>query len=387
MLLEWIPEENKIVWQNNTIELLSKEYALLRFMFRHAGMVFSREQLLDRVWPMEYPTERTVDDHIYRLRKKLRPVSVLQLRTVRGYGYSLTVRKAALPGTTPTLADEQFQKLMQEAMGMYHRYGQGTSMLALAEQQERLGIRLDPFYAVYIRFVMGDWKWLLQTEEAPISERLYYLLLIYAMIGNCKRALDFCQSALLARVLPPLQHMEMEILNILDLFVLNGRADEALSRLELTWKTLVDPEMEEFVPTCRISELFVMLAADKPLSMLGKQVEAIEELLLKAPYLREIGGFQVMKGLLSVHSGKWGKGEALLDEGLEVLEASGFIPLKLAAVNRIVWFLEKMMVQQEPGPRLLRKYSELLQEEKDRLGPGDLAAQTDEMLAACLGRQ
>lgn len=51
------------------IRLLPKEYALLMFLYRNQGRAFTREQLLDHVWPMEYPVERTVDDHIYRLRK------------------------------------------------------------------------------------------------------------------------------------------------------------------------------------------------------------------------------------------------------------------------------------------------------------------------------
>lgn len=55
-----------------SVELLAKEFALLQFLYERRGQAFSREQLLDRVWVLEYPVERTVDDHIYRLRKKLR---------------------------------------------------------------------------------------------------------------------------------------------------------------------------------------------------------------------------------------------------------------------------------------------------------------------------
>jgi two-component system phosphate regulon response regulator PhoB len=53
--------------------------------------VFSRQELLDRVWATNIDVEtRTVDVHIGRLRKQLKVVSDVELiRTVRGFGYSL----------------------------------------------------------------------------------------------------------------------------------------------------------------------------------------------------------------------------------------------------------------------------------------------------------
>lgn len=385
MLVEWIPEENTVKWQNTEIVLLAKEYALLHFMYKHAGMVLSREQLLDGVWPMEYPTERTVDDHIYRLRKKLRPLPAMQLRTIRGFGYSLILQKDSAPGISPTLADDHFQGLMQEAMAKYHRYGQGASMLTLAQQQEKLGFRLNAFYAVFVRYVQGDWNWLVNTEEVSLHDRLYLMLVVYGIIGDHERALGYCQSALAAGVLPPMQHMEMEILNILDLFVITGRVNEALNRLQLTWQTLADPKLEPFVAASKISELFVLLAAGRPFPILDKKVECIELLLQQKPYLREIGSFQVMKGLLNVQTGKWEKGEALLDEGLEVLEASGFVPLRLMSLGRLTWFLEQLPSSKaDPVFRLQRKYAALMEEQKERFGLDGLALLMDKQLATCL---
>jgi two-component system phosphate regulon response regulator PhoB len=54
------------------------------------GRVFSREQLLDRVWGRDvYIDERTVDVHVGRLRKALGEGDPDPIRTVRGAGYSL----------------------------------------------------------------------------------------------------------------------------------------------------------------------------------------------------------------------------------------------------------------------------------------------------------
>jgi two-component system phosphate regulon response regulator PhoB len=65
------------------------EYRLLEFFMRHPDRVYSRTQLLDRVWGGNvYVEERTVDVHIRRLRKALTPGGHDGLiRTVRGAGY------------------------------------------------------------------------------------------------------------------------------------------------------------------------------------------------------------------------------------------------------------------------------------------------------------
>jgi two-component system phosphate regulon response regulator PhoB len=65
------------------------EYRLLEFFMHHPDRVYSRAQLLDRVWGGNvYVEERTVDVHIRRLRKALTPFGYDRLiRTVRGAGY------------------------------------------------------------------------------------------------------------------------------------------------------------------------------------------------------------------------------------------------------------------------------------------------------------
>jgi two-component system phosphate regulon response regulator PhoB len=65
------------------------EYRLLEFFMHHPDRVYSRTQLLDRVWGGNvYVEERTVDVHIRRLRKALTPFGYDRLiRTVRGSGY------------------------------------------------------------------------------------------------------------------------------------------------------------------------------------------------------------------------------------------------------------------------------------------------------------
>ncbi len=70
------------------------EFKLLRVLMEAPCRVFSRDQLLDRVWQNNLDVEtRTVDVHIGRLRKQLKLASNVDIvRTVRGFGYSLDLK-------------------------------------------------------------------------------------------------------------------------------------------------------------------------------------------------------------------------------------------------------------------------------------------------------
>ena len=78
------------------VELGPTEFKLLRFFMSNPEKVFSRNQLLDRVWSRGiFIEERTVDVHIRRLRKALEPFSVAgYLQTVRGTGYRFSVNNS-----------------------------------------------------------------------------------------------------------------------------------------------------------------------------------------------------------------------------------------------------------------------------------------------------
>ena len=66
------PNAHKVYLDGQEIILTHKEYALLSFLMANPGQVFSREQLLNRVWGYDFQgTTRTVDTHIKTLRQKL----------------------------------------------------------------------------------------------------------------------------------------------------------------------------------------------------------------------------------------------------------------------------------------------------------------------------
>jgi DNA-binding response OmpR family regulator len=72
------------------VVLTSKEFKLLAYLIKNPRRVISRDKLLNEVWGYEnYPSTRTVDNHILRLRKKLEtaPAQPKHFDTVHGAGY------------------------------------------------------------------------------------------------------------------------------------------------------------------------------------------------------------------------------------------------------------------------------------------------------------
>ena len=81
------------------IPLTAQEFKVLKFMTRNAERAISREELLNRVWGYHnYPTTRTVDNHILRLRQKLEPRPSLPVHflTIHCIGYKFVPRRVPL---------------------------------------------------------------------------------------------------------------------------------------------------------------------------------------------------------------------------------------------------------------------------------------------------
>jgi DNA-binding response OmpR family regulator len=72
------------------VALTPQEFKIVKYMAQNPNRVVSREELLNDVWGYQnYPTTRTVDNHILKLRQKLEadPANPVHFRTVHGVGY------------------------------------------------------------------------------------------------------------------------------------------------------------------------------------------------------------------------------------------------------------------------------------------------------------
>lgn len=85
-------DEHTVTADGERVILTYKEFEMLRLFLSHPGIAFTRDQLMEEVWGMDYCGEtRTVDMHIRTLRQKLGSYGVL-IETVRNVGYRLEVK-------------------------------------------------------------------------------------------------------------------------------------------------------------------------------------------------------------------------------------------------------------------------------------------------------
>ena len=81
---------HRLLRDGETLPIKPKAFELLTFLIRHPGQVFTRDQLLERVWGYDYAGEtRTVDVHVHWLRSQVEadPAAPRFIHTVRGVGY------------------------------------------------------------------------------------------------------------------------------------------------------------------------------------------------------------------------------------------------------------------------------------------------------------
>ncbi|MEN6462390.1 MAG: response regulator transcription factor [Syntrophomonas sp.] len=83
-----VDEERRVVRYNEEeIDLTSKEFELMLLFIKHPGQALAREQIIDNIWGMDYyGSDRVVDDLVRRLRKKM---PQFRVETIYGYGYRM----------------------------------------------------------------------------------------------------------------------------------------------------------------------------------------------------------------------------------------------------------------------------------------------------------
>lgn len=81
-------EDLTVTYQDKVVELPKKEFMLLFHLLSYKGKIFTRQQLMDKIWNMGTESdEHTIDVHINRLRNKFKDNEDFEIVTVRGLGY------------------------------------------------------------------------------------------------------------------------------------------------------------------------------------------------------------------------------------------------------------------------------------------------------------
>ncbi|MFC5651997.1 response regulator transcription factor [Paenibacillus solisilvae] len=90
--LQLIPEERRVFWQGEEVDMTSKEFAMLKVFIEQPNRAFTRSDLLTLVWGDDYfGSDRAVDHLIKRIRKK---IDHLPIESVWGHGYRMRMERS-----------------------------------------------------------------------------------------------------------------------------------------------------------------------------------------------------------------------------------------------------------------------------------------------------
>ena len=329
----------QVTYRSVEIIFLPKEFQLFKFLYQNPSRIFSREELLNAVWPMEDPVDRTVDDHIYRVRKKIEPLSSLvTIETIRGRGYILCMKEV---NKSPLIQDNEVSNNVKNLIQKYHRYGQGDALKLLEANQDAFGFQMDLPSILYLRFMKGEFSWFVEEKNLPFWEKCYYLLHIYSLIElNKKRCLHYFTSALFSEKMPEYMRIEIKLLNRISLLIFSRQPDEAASLLHQSKIEIYEHNIEGFIPLISLNELYLALL-QKDVQEIEGRIAETEKILVHYPYMRENANFLIAKGIFCLLQKDESKAQQYFDEGFQQLQNAKFIPGMLMSTNIILFFIDE----------------------------------------------
>jgi DNA-binding winged helix-turn-helix (wHTH) protein len=100
-----VDEAVRVVWvRGHCLELTGREYALVHFLVEHPGQVFTRDELLERVWRSALLSDGAVTEYVRRLRMHFAPFGLSRaIRTRHGFGYYFDPDATVVDGVTATV--------------------------------------------------------------------------------------------------------------------------------------------------------------------------------------------------------------------------------------------------------------------------------------------
>lgn len=332
-----------VKYRSESVTFLPKEYQLLKFLYKNPSRIFSRQELLNAVWPMEDPMDRTVDDHIYRIRKRLEPLSsVICIETVRGRGYLLRLKKDKYE--SGLLKDKEVSANIKNLFQKYHLYGHGDALKLLAENQDIFGFEVDLEGRLYLKFMNGDFNWFLETEEVSFWEKCYYLLHIFFYTEpDKKKCLDYFTRSLNYKKIPNFYRLEIRLLNRLSLLIFTKQLDEAEYVLRLSEQEIAEKQLEGYILWILFSK-FHLAFLRRDFENIEILMMEMEKALLNYPFLREKANFSIIKGIYFLFKNNQTKAEEFFEQGFKLYKKAKYIPGKLIGLNTVLLFLEEFNI-------------------------------------------
>lgn len=380
MMIHFEPDRYEAVYAGERIQLLPKEFALLRYLYEHAGRSFSREALLEAVWPLEEPSDRTVDDHIYRVRKKVAPWShLLRIETIRGQGYKLT-RQDTRRQHSPLLHDHQFADDVNRMFSKYHSLGMGAAMQLLSAHREVLSLPGDPYYDVYIHFVRGDFEKLLASTNISIWQKAAYTIFIYSILQPKPTISISYLERLIAKghVLSPAWKGDLR-LNAVLLNLEAGMLSKAQEELDSIRDAIAELSSPSFTAIFLLKEMYLRIEENR-LQEAAAKLQECEELLGRHPIQRERGACLIAKAMLLYRQGDIRSARHALDDGIDITRETQFIPHLLGNLRLALAFLGRYTCDETYRLAYQRQWDQLDQQYRF----DELLIKTESLLRECL---
>jgi DNA-binding winged helix-turn-helix (wHTH) protein len=321
MALTFNITEYTVTIEGEPLRLLRKEYLLLEYLYQHNNRALSRQQILDAVWSLQIPSDRTIDDHIYRLRKKLKKWEhLIKIETVKGFGYKLigTTKTTCL---LPFVNDEEIQELSRNLLSKYHLYGQGEVIQKLLDNNT-FGIKLDATRQHVIDFLSGNFLPLLQAQHIPFKEKAHLLLGLYGLMEeNCDNVYKILQSLEEKQVFGETEQEDLNLFRIL--IALKANKFPKAHTLLLESENKISPEIVSFYGFYQLWWLTYALCV-KDFTLVLEKNNILEEFFKKHPFQREYGLFLLLKGFYCFHLNEKTHGLDLITQSFNVLERTKF---------------------------------------------------------------
>ncbi|UED74209.1 winged helix-turn-helix domain-containing protein [Brevibacillus sp. DP1.3A] len=351
----------QIHYAGETIVLLPKEYALFQFLYTWKNRAFSRSDLLDRVWSLEEPTDRTVDDHIYRLRKKLQKWShLLTIDTVRGVGYRLTLKEQQSP--SPSVLNSDFSENIQKMLTTYHGMGMGAALQMLYANQQVLGFQMEPFYATYLRFVVGDFSWFIEDQATPKSDKLFYWFHLYHMTQlDSQKTIEVFEWAMRNLESMPATFQDEMKINAVGVYTHAKQWERAQKQLLPAREVVERVNSPGFQLFLQSEEAFLYLLMGQ-VNEAEEVIQRSNDILQTLPMQRELGSFTIARGLCLYHRQEITKARRVVDEGMEVVRATKFVPHLIYAIQSILLFFRNFGYDAEWERKYQKIWTELSEE-------------------------
>ncbi|WJH27274.1 protein bicaudal D homolog [Paenibacillus sp. CC-CFT742] len=191
----------------------------------------------------------------------------------------------------------------------------------------------------------------------PFEERLYWLLIFVHALIEPAESLHLYERALNSPALSADQLRELRILNIVEIYAEVGQYRRAKAQLVETYRIIETDHLVNFKLPVSLSELYVELWGGSG-ERVEEQMSMLRSSLKDAPYLREIGRFQVMEGLWLLRQGRAREAEPRMDDGLDVLKMTLNAPLYINSANQILLFMAHHRIE----GRLVHKYRQVYAE-------------------------